>query len=1756
MEDEDEKVIFTMDNEVHDTKDKPLDATEILKSEERSDMGSSILPHLCDSQLIVGSSPPPPPPSLAVEEEGKVEDEVTQLVGMDMFMETAADVVDRQGEDDVECSLPSWSEQDDVEFFGDHSSVHIPGDMMIGNDISLDFDDSELKISNTWSIIQDEEIKIHINEEGDGYVEAVVTCDIPTKMDYDIENCVKTQSVEDGVGNCLPRSDILQSFDTLGEEYEAIEKEQVEVMDEEHNVDVESSVISKLGQKDEAIGMEGTVGDPAPEPDNVEVSLQSIVAAELCEEDEVMGEENVGVTEMEENHIQLLDGVEDVVGCTPTKDDDGEESMEEDDPPTAETEMEIETDVIDVPELDNVTIAAGKRKRGKNAKVSTRASTRTTIGEDVCFICFDGGELVLCDRRGCPKVYHPSCVNRDEAFFRAKGRWNCGWHLCSICEKNGHYSCYTCTFSVCKVCTKDAVILCVRGNKGFCETCMKTVMLIENNEASDNKDKVDFDDKSSWEFLFKDYWTDLKEKLSITTDELALAKNPRRGPDVSIGKEEANEENIDVNNGHSGSDSSEHLEDRKSKRRLSKRKSKRREKTEEIGLPNTSEIAFVSRGWASQELLEFVMHMKDGDNSVLSQFDVQALLLEYIKTNKLRDPRRKSQIICDARLENLFGKARVGHFEMLKLLESHFLIKDDTHIDDVQGTVVDTDVNQVERDENNDSPIKGGSKEKKRRIRKKGYDRGLQSNLNDYAAIDNHNINLIYLRRKLVEDVLEDVDKFHDTVVGTFVRIRIPGNNQKQDLYRLVQVIGTTKAPKPYKVGKRTTSFFLEVLNLDKTEVVGIDTISNQEFTEDECKRLRQSIKCGLINRLTVGDILHKATIMHVARVNDCLEAETQRLFHLRDRASEKGRKKELRECVEKLQFLRTPEERRRRLDEIPEIRTDPKMDPNYESEDDDSDKATTAQENYLRPGAGSGFSRNNGRETISPGRGNLTNSGSGSKKSSYNNLEFSRSNSGKDFSNKIDDKSSVSKHLDESSSRNQVQDGGLHLGKMKPETKSETVVKSESFTSSASNPPKIIETEKSWLYKDPSGKTQGLFSVVQLRKWSNNGYFPTDLKVWRNKEGEETSILLTDALAGKFHQQSQSVEIPLSSPPNPVKLETRENDKGMKSSPIVQVVSKFSTQDGNINPAALQQTPQQPPPVGIKSQDVNMNPAAPQIRSKDGNMNSAAPQRQPPVGIKSEDGNMNSAALQRQPPVGIKSQDGNMNPAAPQRHPLVGIKSQDGIMNPAAPQRQPPVGIKSQDGNMNPATPQRQPPVGIKSQDGNMNPAAPQRPPPVGIKSQDGNMNPAAPQRPPPVAINSRDVNKNPAIPQQQPQVGINSRDGNMNPAAPQQPPPVGINNRDGNMNTASPHQPPPVGINSRDGSMNPIAPQQPPPVGINSWDGTMIPSAPQPPQRVGISRWDSTMNPAAPQPPQPVGINSQDGNMNPAAPLQPPPVGINSQDGNMNPAAPQQPLPLTATVSGGQLSHSSTINPEISTILNPHLNGESTQPEIPSHHMPQGQPYVQIPGPNYSNPGLPLNNQQPSPWAVQNNPFPPGPRPDGSNMTWGPMPGWVGPGPVQATGNMNWNPGWVGPPPMAGFMQPGMMNPGWFPQMCNPSGWYPPPPPPNTNQPQMWCPQQPGGNMGPPPPVQSQGGLGPQLGNANLPGWSGPPSNSGTWGNDHQNNNGNKFSGRGSGSGYNGGRAGRGYDSKKTNNSSRICMFHRGGHCKKGSTCRHAHK
>lgn len=48
----------------------------------------------------------------------------------------------------------------------------------------------------------------------------------------------------------------------------------------------------------------------------------------------------------------------------------------------------------------------------------------------------------------------------------------------------------------------------------------------------------------------------------------------------------------------------------------------------------------------------------------------------------------------------------------------------------------------------------------------------------------------------------------------------------------MILCTGTSKVAESYQVGTRTTDVVLEILNLDKKEVVSIDVISNQEFSK------------------------------------------------------------------------------------------------------------------------------------------------------------------------------------------------------------------------------------------------------------------------------------------------------------------------------------------------------------------------------------------------------------------------------------------------------------------------------------------------------------------------------------------------------------------------------------------------------------------------------------------------------------------------------------------------------------------------------------------------------------------------------------------------------------------------------------------------------------------------------------------------------------------------------------------------------------
>lgn len=109
----------------------------------------------------------------------------------------------------------------------------------------------------------------------------------------------------------------------------------------------------------------------------------------------------------------------DAVTTTGAEDEDGkaDENVVEDDDGVSE-EAVADTVGEDIPEEDAVQIdededdddvpppltrkGGGRRKRGhasSKAQVVVKPPVRKKDDEEVCFICFDGGDLVVCDRR-------------------------------------------------------------------------------------------------------------------------------------------------------------------------------------------------------------------------------------------------------------------------------------------------------------------------------------------------------------------------------------------------------------------------------------------------------------------------------------------------------------------------------------------------------------------------------------------------------------------------------------------------------------------------------------------------------------------------------------------------------------------------------------------------------------------------------------------------------------------------------------------------------------------------------------------------------------------------------------------------------------------------------------------------------------------------------------------------------------------------------------------------------------------------------------------------------------------------------------------------------------------------------------------------------------------------------------------------------------------------------------------------------------
>lgn len=192
----------------------------------------------------------------------------------------------------------------------------------------------------------------------------------------------------------------------------------------------DSNVACSLGETTEAVEtrkVEEEADEAAMEDENEEAEnnvmgtemADAYVACTLGETTEAdgvgMGDE-IRQAEDKEEVAEVMNMAGMVEGTTDTEEDpDGtgagmeEEAVEAEEMEVANEAdlMEEEVDVADMTEYTEAEVAeeqsrsvsGGKRKRGRNSKSTGRVPVRKKVEEDVCFICFDGGELVLCDRR-------------------------------------------------------------------------------------------------------------------------------------------------------------------------------------------------------------------------------------------------------------------------------------------------------------------------------------------------------------------------------------------------------------------------------------------------------------------------------------------------------------------------------------------------------------------------------------------------------------------------------------------------------------------------------------------------------------------------------------------------------------------------------------------------------------------------------------------------------------------------------------------------------------------------------------------------------------------------------------------------------------------------------------------------------------------------------------------------------------------------------------------------------------------------------------------------------------------------------------------------------------------------------------------------------------------------------------------------------------------------------------------------------------
>ncbi|CAN6328195.1 unnamed protein product [Urochloa humidicola] len=430
------------------------------------------------------------------------------------------------------------------------------------------------------------------------------------------------------------------------------------------------------------------------------------------------------------------------------------------------------------------------------------------------------------------------------------------------------------------------------------------IMIEKNVDVDSDGERVDFNDRATYEFLFKEYWEIVRDKEGMTLDKLEDAytilkrgQNYKHDPDLE--KLPDVERNSDGEFVGQSDDSDEEPSSRaklngtpvKIKSFLKGCKSMRN--------------GFV--GWGSKELIEFLSSIGKDTSETLDECRVAEVVREYIRQKDLLQKDKKKLVICDDKLQPLFRKSKVKYNRIYYLLKNH-----------IAANMISEDETLASSEDNSDSVMT-----KKARVasnQSSAPKRTPEINKSCFASLVRDNINLIYLRRSVVVDLLKEPDTFESKVIGSLVRIKNDPKDysfpKHKKLHQLGQVTGIRKTTEEDKI-KDISDVLLCISNMPD---VSISVLSDGDFDEEECQDLRLLAQNKSFKRYTVGDLEEKAISLRRDIMSHWITRELQRLDKLIDIANEKGWRNEKHEYLDKKQLLCKPSEQKRLLEEVPRV--------------------------------------------------------------------------------------------------------------------------------------------------------------------------------------------------------------------------------------------------------------------------------------------------------------------------------------------------------------------------------------------------------------------------------------------------------------------------------------------------------------------------------------------------------------------------------------------------------------------------------------------------------------------------------------------------------------------------------------------------------------------------------------------------------------------------------------------------------------------